>query len=510
MKHLIQKELLKYIDVNTPIIYINDFDFARVDDYISSALKGKKIIEWNPATGYTRFETKERVGSYVPLDEFLEEIYTNELITSERYIVLKEANLYFSDPKVIALIQLIAQRRLYDRTFTQTIIMVSSGSELPSAIEKYVAYLEVGYPDDIEINELIDQHVAVNNYSSFEDKDKEKLKLSLKGMSRYDIDRVLDMAMSNNGTLTADDASMILKQKKQMVKKSGLVELVDAPETLDNIGGLDSLKEYLRKKSLIIKNLSDALRFGVSMPKGVFLVGMPGCGKSLCAKAASSIFEVPLLKLDMGSMMGKYVGQSEENLRNAIKIAEAAAPCILWIDEIEKAFSGVGGKSDAVLTRMFGNFLYWMQEKRSSVYVIATANNADDLPPELKRKGRFDEIFCINLPNKSERQMIFEVHLNTLVGKDCLKNIDSIDVESLASVTDGFNGADIESVVHEAVEQSYHKGKGQITTEQLKQIAKGTLSISMSCGKQIQSMRRVFEESCFKDATTGRLTKNSK
>ena len=198
----------------------------------------------------------------------------------------------------------------------------------------------------------------------------------------------------------------------------------------------------------IFHNLSEALKYGVSMPKGVFLVGMPGCGKSLCAKAAASIFEVPLLKLDMGSMMGKYVGQSEENLRKAIKIAEAAAPCILWIDEIEKAFSGVGGQNDAVLTRMFGNFLFWMQEKKSSVYVVATANNAESLPPELKRKGRFDEIFCVNLPTKEERKKIFDVHLNKLKGKTCIDSNSSFDYEKLSEATSGFNGADIESVVH--------------------------------------------------------------
>ena len=233
---------------------------------------------------------------------------------------------------------------------------------------------------------------------------------SLKGMTAFEIDRVLDMAMSKNGSLSAEDQEMILLQKKQMVKKSGLLELVDTPERLDDIGGLTALKEYLKKKSDIVKQLAEAQKFGVSVPKGVFIVGMPGCGKSLCAKASAALFDAPLLKLDMGSMMGKYVGESESNLRKAIKIAEAAAPCVLWIDEIEKGFSGVGGNND-IMTRMFGYFLSWMQDKKSSVYVIATANNADALPPELKRKGRFDEIFCVNLPNEEERKAIFDVHV---------------------------------------------------------------------------------------------------
>jgi SpoVK/Ycf46/Vps4 family AAA+-type ATPase len=299
---------------------------------------------------------------------------------------------------------------------------------------------------------------------------------------------------------------MILRQKKGMVKKSGLVELIDTPESLDSIGGLDDLKNYLKEKANIFHNLSEALKYGVSMPKGVFLVGMPGCGKSLCAKAAASIFEVPLLKLDMGSMMGKYVGQSEENLRKAIKIAEAAAPCILWIDEIEKAFSGVGGQNDAVLTRMFGNFLFWMQEKKSSVYVVATANNAESLPPELKRKGRFDEIFCVNLPTKEERKKIFDVHLNKLKGKACIDSNSSFDYEKLSEATSGFNGADIESVVHQTIEKCFLNNRSGVTTSDLMATAKKTLSITKSCKKQIDAMQSVFKESSFRDATTGKIT----
>ena len=221
---------------------------------------------------------------------------------------------------------------------------------------------------DIHINKLIDEHIEVNFYdkSKFSKEDREKLMPSLKGMTAFEIDRMLDMAMSSNGSLSAEDTEMILRQKKQMVRKSGLLELIDTPESLDDIGGLDYLKKYLEQKAKIIQHLSDAIKFGVAIPKGIFIVGMPGCGKSLCAKASASKFQVPLLKLDMGSMMGKYVGESEKNLRKAIRIAEAAAPCVLWIDEIEKAFSGVGGENSEVLTRMFGYFLSWLQDKKAA------------------------------------------------------------------------------------------------------------------------------------------------
>lgn len=508
INNLIQ-EFRKLLEVNIPIIFIHDFDFARVDDFIKQALGDSKIIEWNPATGNTRFDTKETRGSleYEDLESFLLSIYKDELCKGERYIVLKEVHDYLDSPRIKALLQLIAQRRLYDPDNSTSIIIVSSIDRIPEEIKRYVSYLEIDYPTDSEIDGLIQEHIEVNQYDKFDSSNLDQLKLSLRGMSKYEIDRVLDIAMSSNGTLSAEDAGMILKQKKQMVKKSGTVELIDSPESIDDIGGLDALKTYLKQKAEIFRDWPRAYQFGVTMPKGVFIVGMPGCGKSLCAKATASIFNAPLLKLDMGSMMGKYVGQSEENLRNAIKIAEAAAPCILWIDEIEKAFSGVGGNND-ILTRMFGYFLSWLQDKKSNVYVIATANNADNLPPELKRKGRFDEIFCVNLPNEKEREAIFGVHINKLSGKKCLQHNSKIDFKLLASNTNGFNGADIEAVVSDAVEQCFLTSpKKPLSTDTILDTVKNAVSISKSCAKQIESMRKAFSESSFKDATTGRMSK---
>ena len=350
-----------------------------------------------------------------------------------------------------------------------------------------MSYLEIPFPEDDEINQLIDEHVEVNCYDNFKDEDRKKLMPSLKGMTSFEIDRMLDMAMSSNGSLSAEDTEMILQQKKTMVKKSGLLELIDTPEKLDSIGGMDALKGYLERKSRVISDLPKAQEFGVSIPKGVFIVGMPGCGKSLCAKASAALFKTPLLKL---------VGESESNLRKAIKIAEAAAPCVLWIDEIEKAFSGVGGNND-IMTRMFGYFLSWMQEKQSSVYVIATANNADNLPPELKRKGRFDEIFCVNLPDKEERKAIFKIHLEKKK-----KSLDDASLNSICQITDGFNGADIESVVNEAVEECFLSGERELSKNVLENIVRHTVSISKSCKKQIDNMKKAFKENNFKDATT--------
>lgn len=492
----------KMIDVNTPIIYINDYDFVRIDEIIKEIVGNSKVFEWNPATGTTNFKTKESqgLGENDTLEQFLRDKYTVDVNLKEKFLVLKDIQDFIEEPAIKSLLQLIAQRKLYDRDYNTTVIIVSSILKVPQELEKYVSYLEIPFPEDDEINQLIDEHVEVNCYDNFKDEDRKKLMPSLKGMTSFEIDRMLDVAMSSNGSLSAEDTEMILQQKKAMVKKSGLLELIDTPEKMDGIGGMKALKEYLKNKSKVISDLPKAMEFGVSIPKGVFIVGMPGCGKSLCAKASAALFNSPLLKLDMGSMMGKYVGESEGNLRKAIKIAEAAAPCVLWIDEIEKAFSGVGGNND-IMTRMFGYFLSWMQEKQTSVYVIATANNADNLPPELKRKGRFDEIFCVNLPDKEERKDIFKIHLEKKK-----KSLDDASLNSICQITDGFNGADIESVVNEAVEECFLSGVRELSKNVLEDIARQTISISKSCKKQIDNMKKAFQENNFKDATTGKIT----
>ena len=499
MSAKVQLDFQKMIDVNTSIIYIHAYDFVRVDDVISMVVGGSRLIEWNPITGRTNFFTKEPQGEeLLPLNAFLRDIYLDEFFTNDRYIILRDIQDIIDTTEVKTVLQLMALRRLYDPTYNTTVIIVSGIQKVPTELKQFVSFLDMGYPDEDEINSLIDEHVEVNGYENFDDDDRQKLMPSLKGLTAFEIDRMLDMAMSSNGTLSAEDREMINRHKKQMVKNSGVLELIDTPESLDSIGGLDALKNYLKIKAKVLQHLPEAQKAHVTVPKGVFIIGMPGCGKSLCAKASAALFDTPLLKMDMGSMMGKYVGESEANLRHAIKIAEAAAPCVLWIDEIEKAFSGVGGNND-IMTRMFGYFLSWMQDKTSSVYVIATANNADNLPPELKRKGRFDEIFCVNLPNEKEREAIFKVHLGKRGHKDL--KIDN----ALLKATDGFNGADIESVVNEAVEEVFVKnldGKNDtLTSSVLLDKAKNTISISKSCKKQIDNMKKAFAESNFKDAS---------
>lgn len=501
----------KMVDVNIPIIYICNYDFVRVDALIAEAVAGAPVKEWTPALGLVNFASKTPETKLpVSLTDFLQTEYLREAPYDDetfkplrplpqKFLLLKEIQDQIDDPQVRTLLLQIAQRRLYDPWYNTTVVIVSTKSYVPQELNNYVNFLDIPLADDEEIFELISQHLSTNEYTAFKDADIAELASTLKGMTSFEIDRMLDVAMSQNGSLTADDKDMILRRKKAMVKQAGILELIDAPERLSDIGGMESLKKYILRKAKIAKSFTQAAQYGVSMPKGVFIVGMPGCGKSLCARATANIFDAPLLKLDMGSLMGKYVGESESNLRNAIRIAEAAAPCVLWIDEIEKAFSGIGGHND-IMTRMFGYFLSWMQDKTSSVYIIATANSAENLPPELKRKGRFDEIFKVLLPNKTERSNIFEVHLRRRSSSLSLKGVSwNSWLAKLADVTDGFNGADIESVINEATEEAF-LSQSPITLDMLVRITKSTKSITSTCPEQIKAMEKIFNTHDFTNA----------
>ena len=274
--------------------------------------------------------------------------------------------------------------------------------------------------------------------------------------------------------------------------------MVNDESSLDDIGGLDNLKDYISDKEHIFQNLGKAIKFGVDIPKGILLVGLPGCGKSLASKAIANIFKMPLLRLDIGKLMGKYVGESEENLREAIKISEAVAPCVLWIDEIEKAFAGIGGTSGAsdITTRLLGYILTWLQEKKSAVYVVATSNDINSLPSEFFRKGRFDETFRLDLPNAKERKEIFELHL-----KKRNKDISKLDIISLANSTEGYSGADIEAVVKYAIEKCFVENCKKLETKDFEEVMKYFKCIAVTFKDKLEYIKKNLDKYDMKDAS---------
>ncbi|WP_121021236.1 AAA family ATPase [Helicobacter vulpis] len=271
------------------------------------------------------------------------------------------------------------------------------------------------------------------------------------------------------------------------MKKTNLLEMVRPKEgeDLDYTGGLEKLKNWLQAQAHIIANLDLASQKGVDMPKGVLVVGVPGCGKSLSAKACAGLFKLPLVRLDVGRLFGKFVGQSEENMRAALQLAEAISPCVLWIDEIEKAFSGMGANEGAheVSRRLFGHFLTWMEEKTSMVFIVATANDITRFPPEFLRKGRFDELFFVDLPGAKEREQILKIHLQKRQ-----QNPEHLDLASLAKECEGFSGADLENLVKLAVQGAFIE-KQSLTPDLLRKALHATTPITKTMHAKIHAIR---------------------
>lgn len=493
----LKSRIARYIDAGYPILYVNTYEEDKVDTIISEISYGKEVYEWNESNGYIDFETKTPVQEECGLEQMLDQLKTIDLLDN-KLIVLKDTVPYFEEPRIVSKIKGLA--RLISQGADAAIIIISSELVIPKDLEKYITILEMDYLDTTEIKRVINSFIQEwMDGQEVDEKLIDEYAVAFKGLTEFEILNLLALAYSDDGELTRDDLRLIFEQKQQMIKKAGILEMIPLNETMADIGGLENLKDWFIRKAKVYKNMDRAKEYGVDMPKGVLIAGVPGCGKSLNAKAAASLFEVPLLRLDMGRLMGKYVGESEGNLRKAIALAEAISPCVLWIDELEKAFAGVGeaGSGSEVTTRLFGNFLTWMQEKTSPTFVVATANDITKLPPELLRKGRFDEIFYVGLPNAKEREKIFQIHIR----KRRKQDVNDINIKSLVDKTDGFSGADIEGVVKDAVESAFADDKYSVQTEDLLKAIKNTHSLSEIMADSLKKMAKEYETRKFKNAS---------
>ncbi|WP_020003948.1 AAA family ATPase [Brachyspira innocens] len=493
MKNELKEKLIEYIEALRPIIYINHFDFEKIDKIIFDVSSGYKVYEWvnNDITyEWTKDEENERIircfKAGTDLKSFLKMQHNS---TKEHFIVLKNINEYLDDTEIVSWILDMAYKRMNDEDYHVTIFIVSTVFYIPSEIEKYTTIFDIPFPTRDDISNLLDSYV--DSYDLDIENIKNELIASLRGLSEFEITQILNLAIQRKGFISLDDQDLILGEKEQTIKKSGIVEIVNYKGGLDNIGGLDDLKDYIRVKAKIFENLGKAMKFGVDIPKGILLVGLPGCGKSLASKSIANIFKTPLLRLDIGKLMGKYVGESEENLRKAIKIAEAVTPCVLWIDEIEKAFAGIGGTGGAsdITTRLLGYILTWLQEKDSTVYVVATSNDITKLPAEFFRKGRFDELFRIELPNAKERKEIFELHL-----KKRNQDISKLDIISLLDKTEGYSGADIESIIQHAIEKCFIEDCKKMETKDLEDAMKDFKCISVTFKEKLEEMKKNLDK----------------
>ncbi|ACK73002.1 AAA ATPase central domain protein [Gloeothece citriformis PCC 7424] len=365
------------------------------------------------------------------------------------------------------------------------IILMSPLQEIPLELEKDMVVLDFALPDLTELNQVLSVQLDKIKARRPSTEVREKLLKAALGLTKDEAEKVYRKAYVKAGRLTEDEVDVILSEKKQLIRRNGILEYIEEDATIDSVGGLDELKKWLRQRSGAFTER--AREYGLPQPKGMLILGVPGCGKSLIAKTTARLWGLPLLRLDMGRVYdGSMVGRSEANLRNALKTAESISPGILFIDELDKAFAGGTGSADSdggTSSRIFGSFLTWMQEKTSPVFVMATANRVERLPGEFLRKGRFDEIFFVDLPTPEERQHIFNIHLSQR-----RTDISRFDLDQLAKVSEGFSGAEIEQAIIAAMYEAFAQDR-EFTQLDIIAAIKSTLPLSRTMTEQVTALR---------------------
>lgn len=375
------------------------------------------------------------------------------------------------------------------------LVLIDGKDEYPPVIKSYAKEFEISLPDAEELENLV--KYTLRNIHRKEPieigitrRGMEAIVRNLRGLSRRQAKQLVRDAVAEDKRFDDDDVNLVMAGKRRMVQGDGLLQFIQTPLDLKEIGGMNNLKAWLNKRTKAFSK--NAVEFGLEAPKGVLMLGVQGGGKSLCAKAVATAWQQPLLRLDVGSLYNSYVGESERNLRKALRQTEFMSPVILWIDEIEKAFASAASQStDGGLSkRMFGTLLTWMQDHKEPVFVIATANDIEALPPELLRKGRFDEIFFIGLPKKKARRKIFEIHLNKRK-----RDVAKFDLDKLAQNSEGFSGAEIEQAVISALHDAY-SDKVEMTTEMVVEILKNSPPLSVTMREKIEELYAWAEGRC--------------
>ena len=498
----LNKKLSNLIRARFPYIYITTFEEDRVSDVIRQLAADTKqvkltreIYTWTQTKGiYSETEKKNIAGTTCPgaALKFVEKCEKNAIFLFYDFHINFGIKCRQPDYDVI--------RKLRDMVPTlktsaarKNIIFIAPELIIPDTLQKDITIFDFPLPKREEIREKLDKMLLQNSKvktDNLNEEDKDRLCKAALGLTLQEAENAFALAMVNDGKLDVSDLKIILNEKMQVIKKTGILEFIQSDYNIDDIGGLENLKNWLKKRN---NSWSErAKKYCLPAPKGVLITGVPGCGKSLTAKATSSIWQLPLLRLDRGKIVSGLVGSSEENMRKAIATAEAVAPSILWVDEIEKGLSGLSSNGDSgVSSRIFGTFLTWMQEKEAPVFVIATANNIHALPPELLRKGRFDEIFFVDLPTLKERKDIFKVHLTRrLKDAEISKNVslDDSTYKKLAKLTEGFIGAEIEQVVISALCEAFFENRA-LEFSDLEKVIKTTVPLSTTQKEQIIAIR---------------------
>ena len=487
-----QTELETLIRARYPILYIISSEEMRVQNVVEEIARKrqKKAFEWSYSTGivpagtsiqsqkHRNAATKDPLAA---LDQVIEQVEPAIFIFKDFHPFLTKNN--------FAVVRKLKEIALHLKNSFKTIILVSPVMEIPTELEKEMTVMNYPLPSREDLSELLDKIIAdVKQFKQviidLDDAGRERLLQAALGLTLSEAENVFAKIIVKDERLSGDDVNEVFAEKQQIIRKSGLLEYCATSEGFASVGGLAVLKEWLSKRALAFSN--EARAFGLPAPKGILMLGVQGCGKSLCAKAVSTQWQLPLLRFDMGRMFGSLVGSSEENVRRAIAVAESVAPAILWVDEIDKAFAGSqgSGSTDGGTTaRVFGTFLTWLSEKNAPVFVVATANDISQLPPELLRKGRLDEIFFVDLPSRDERTEVFRIHINKR-GRDAA----GFDLEALADGSRDFSGAEIEEAINSALYDAFY-AQGELTTGLVLTALGQTVPLAKTMDEQINRLR---------------------
>ncbi len=482
-----KEELSVLIQAQYPLIYLVTFEEERAEQAISVIAQAKpqrRVFVWTLTHGLVEYGQPRNVAQHNTVSP--EQAIDAAVRQREPSIfIFKDLHPFLDGLGNAAVIRCLRDAIASFKGTQKAIILMSPEQRIPIELEKEVVVLDFALPDITELNQVLSQQLEQIRGRRLTTEAREKLLKAALGLTKDEAEKVYRKAQVTSGRLTEEEVGIVLSEKKQLIRRNGILEFIEEDETIESVGGLEELKRWLKQRSGAFTER--AREYGLPQPKGMLILGVPGCGKSLIAKTTSRLWGLPLLRLDIGRVYdGSMVGRSEANLRNALRTAESISPAILFIDEIDKAFAGSSGSADSdggTSSRIFGSFLTWMQEKTSPVFVMATANRVERLPGEFLRKGRFDEIFFVDLPNAEERQDIFRIHLSKR-----RSDITRFDLNQLANVCEGFSGAEIEQALIAAMYEAFAQDR-EFTQLDIIAAMKSTLPLSKTMNEQVTALR---------------------
>jgi SpoVK/Ycf46/Vps4 family AAA+-type ATPase len=499
-----RKYLSNLFKARFPYVYVSTWEEERAISVINSVAIDESLIKtkrtiytWSQTSGMYSGDMKGKEETKQPLKalEFIERCEEPAIFILKDFHVFLGVSGRNIDYELIRKLRDLVQV-LKNSIKPKSVVFLSPTVVLPSELQKDVTIVDFDLPTVDEIMNLLNQMIDINQQNAritinLNESEKERLCKAALGLTLQEAENAFARALVQDGSMDINDLEIILEEKCQIIKKTGILEFEKSNLNMNDVGGLENLKRWIQKRNK--SWLDSAQKYNLPAPKGILITGVPGCGKSLSAKAISAMWQLPLLRLDMGKIFSGIVGSSEENMRKAIKTAEAVSPSILWIDEIEKGFSNASNSSgdSGTSTRIFGTFLTWMQEKTKPVFVVATANNISSLPSELLRKGRFDEIFFVDLPTRNERKDIFKLHLKKrLTNEEICKDVAITDdlLVRLSDLTEGFVGAEIEQVVIAALFEAFSEDRG-LQVSDIEKVIHNTIPLSVTQAEQIIRIR---------------------